>query len=218
MIFAAIAHLLALLIDLATCTWRSDRAKDLEILLLRQQLALLQRTQPRPPRLTRWERLGLAVLAAKLGRLSAHWRERLRESLLLWKPETVLGWHRALVRCKWTFRHRRAPGRPPIGAALEQLILRLAAENPRWGYKRIQGELHKLGYRVARATICAVLKRHHIPPAPSRGRGGSWRAFLRHYRQPVLACDFFALESLFLRTIYVLFFIEVRTRRVFVAG
>jgi transposase InsO family protein len=122
------------------------------------------------------------------------------------------------VRRKWTFHHRRAPGRPPITAELEQLILRLATENPRWGYSRLQGELHKLGYRVARSTISAVLKRHRVPPAPSRGRGGSWRTFLRHYRQPVLACDFLALESLFLRTIYVLFFIEVRTRRVFQAG
>ena len=201
MICAALAHLLGLLIDLATCTWRSDREKDLEILLLRRQLAILQRTQPRPPRLTRWERLGLAVLAVKLSRLSAHGRQRLRESLLLWKPETVLGWHRALVRRKWTFHHRPAPGRPPITTEMERLILRLAAENPRWGYKRIQGELHKLGYRVARATISAVLKRHHIPPAPSRGRGGSWRAFLRHYRQPVLACDFFALEMVWSQSI-----------------
>jgi hypothetical protein len=83
MIFSTLAQLLALLIDLVTCIWRSDREKDLEILLLRRLLAILQRTQPRPPRLTRWERLGLAVLAAKLSRLSAHGRERLRESLLL---------------------------------------------------------------------------------------------------------------------------------------
>jgi putative transposase len=218
MIFAALAHLLALLIDLATCPWRSDREKDLEILLLRRQLAILHRSQPRPPRLSRWEKLGLAVLAAKLSRLRANGRERLRESLLLWKPETVLGWHRALVRCKWTFHHHRAPGRPPIRADLEQLILRLAAENPRWGYRRLQGELNKLGSGVACSTIRAVLKRHRVPPAPSRSRGGSWQSFLRHYRDPILACDFFALETLFLRSLYVLFFIEVRTRRVFLAG
>jgi len=140
MIFATLAQPFALLIDLVTCIWRADREKDVEIFLLRRQLAILQRTQPRPPRLTRWERLGLAVLAAKLSRLSAHGRQRLRESLLLWKPETVLGWHRALVRRKWTFHHRRAPGRPPITTELEQLILRLAAENPQWGYSRLQGE------------------------------------------------------------------------------
>jgi putative transposase len=218
MIFAALAHLLALLLDLATCLWRSDREKDLEILLLRRQLAILHRSQPRPPRLSRWEKLGLAVLAAKLSRLSAHGRDRLRESLLLWKPETVLGWHRALVRRTWTFRHHRAPGRPPIRADLEQLILRLAAENPQWGSRRLQGELQKLGTGVACSTVSAVLKRHRVPPAPSRSRGGSWRTFLRHYRDPILACDFFALETLFLRSLYVLFFIEVRTRRVFLAS
>jgi hypothetical protein len=91
MIFATLAQLLALLIDLVTCIWRADREKGLEILLLRRQLALLRQTQPRPPHLTRWERLGLAVLAAKLSWLSATGRARLRESLLLWKPETVLG-------------------------------------------------------------------------------------------------------------------------------
>ena len=91
-------------------------------------------------------------------------------------------------------------------------------ENPRWGYARIQGELQKLGYRAARSTISATLTRHRIPPAPTRGRGGSWRTFLRHYRQQVLACDFFTVETLFLRTTYVLFFIEVRTRKVHVVG
>ena len=102
MLFAALAQLLSLLIDLATTPWRADREKDLEILLLRRQLAILMRTQARQPRLTRWEKLGLAVLAAKLSQLSSGTRTRLRESLLLFKPETVLGWHRALVRRKWT--------------------------------------------------------------------------------------------------------------------
>src|SRR5579859_2387092 len=134
MVFAALARLLAVLIDLVTTVWRSDREKDLEILLLRRQLAILQRAQARPPRLSRWEKLGLAVLAAKLGGLSSAGRARLRESLLLFKPETVLGWHRALVRRKWTFRHRRAAGRPRIDIELEHLIVRLAEENPRWGY------------------------------------------------------------------------------------
>lgn len=86
------------------------------------------------------------------------------------------------------------------------------------GYSRLQGELRKLVQRAARATISAVLRRHGIPPAPIRGRGGSWRTVLRHHQQQVLACDFFAVETLFLRTVYVLFFIEVRTRKVHLAG
>jgi putative transposase len=218
MFFAALAQLLSLLIDIVTTAWRADREKDLEILLLRRQLAILVRAQSRQHRLTRWEKLGLAVLAAKLNRLPKDARTRLRESLLLFKPETVLGWHRALVRRKWTFGHRRAAGRPRISAELEDLIVRLAQENPRWGYSRLQGELRKLGRLVARSTISAVLRRHGISPAPTRGRGGSWRTLLRHYRRQVLACDFVQVETLFLRAVYVLFFIEVRTRKVHLAG
>jgi transposase InsO family protein len=115
------------------------------------------------------------------------------------------------VRCKWTIRRQRAPGRPPINADLEQVILRLARENPRWGYRRIAGELAKLGYQAGRSTIAAVLKRHGVPPAPTRDHGTTWRSWYRHYRQQVLACDFYQVDSLFLKTIFVLFFIEVRT-------
>ena len=218
MFFFVLAQLLSLLIDLAATSWRSDREKDLEILLLQRQLAILQRAQLRPPHLTRWEKLGLTVLSAKLSRRSTEARARLRESLLLLQPETVLRWHRELIRRKWTFRHRRGPGRPRICDELERLILRLAGENPRWGYSRLRGELRKLGHRLARSTISAVLRRHRVPPAPTRGRGGSWRTVLRHYRQEVLACDFFSVETLFLHTVFVLFFIEVHTRKVFLAG
>jgi hypothetical protein len=218
MFFFVLAQLLSLLIDLASTVWRSDREKDLEILLLRRQLSILQRGRSLPLRLSRWEKLGLAILSAKLSHRSTKARNRLHESLLLFKPETVLRWHRELVRRKWTFRQRRGGGRPRIRSELEQLILHLAGENPRWGYRRLQGELQKLGHRVARSTISAVLRRHRVPPAPTRGRGGSWRTVLRHYRQEVLACDFFTCETLFLHTVYVLFFIEVRTRKVSLAG
>ena len=139
-------------------------------------------------------------------------------SLPLFSPETVLRWHRELVRRKWTFRRRRAPGRPPIPAELEALVLRLARENLTWGYRRIAGELAKLGHRVGRSTIAALLRRHLIPPAPTRDRGTSWRTSYRHYRQQILACDFFQVETLGLQTLFVLFFIEVRTRQVHLAG
>jgi hypothetical protein len=218
MLCYALASLLSWLVDLATLRLRSDRSKELEILLLRRQLAMLQRVQQRPVRPTRWERLGLAVLASKLRHLPAEARSRVRGSLQLVSPATALRWHRELARRKWTFRRRRAPGRPPIQAELEALVLRLARENPAWGYRRIAGELTKLGHRVGRSTIAAMLKRHHIPPAPTRDRGVSWCAWYRHYRQQILACDFFHLETVTLRTLYVLFFIEVRTRRVYLAG
>ncbi len=218
MLFYVLAALLSWLVDLATLRLRSDRSKDLEILLLRHQLAVLRRAQSRPVRPTRWEKLGRAVLAGKLRSLPADARSRVRGSLQLCSPQTVLRWHRDLVRRKWTFRSPRPVGRPPIPAELEVLILRLARENPSWGYRRIAGELAKLGHRVGRSTIAALLKRHRIPPAPRRDRGPSWRSWYRHYRQQILACDFFQVESLLLGTIYVLFFIEVRTRRVYLGG
>jgi transposase InsO family protein len=218
MLCFALAWLLGWLIDLATLRLRSDRSKELEILLLRRQLAILRRTQARPVRPTRWERLGLAVLAGKLRSLPVEARSCVRGSLQLFSPQTVLRWHRELVRRKWTFRPHRPVGRPPLAAELEALIGRLARENPAWGYRRIAGELAKLGQRVGRSTIAAVLKRHQIPPAPTRDRGASWRTWYRHYRRQILACDFFTQESLLLRTIFVLFFIEVRTRRVYLAG
>lgn len=131
----------------------------------------------------------------------------------------VLRWHRELARRKWTFQHRPAAGRPRIAANLEALIVRLARENPRWGYGKIEGELCKLGYRIGRSTIRDVLKRQHIPAAPLRTQQSStWRAFLRQHQHQLLACDFFTVETLGLQTLYVLFFIELGTRRVHLAS
>ena len=219
MTFAVLAHLFSALLDFLRLFGRSDQEKDLEILLLRQQLRILQRTRTRPPRLSWWEKVPLAMLAGKLVQRAKHSRARLSQSLLLFTPETVLRWHRDLVRRKWTFRHQPAAGRPRIAAELEALIVRLARENPRWGYGKIEGELRKLGYRVGRSTIRDVLKRQHIPAAPQRARQSStWRAFLRQHQQQLLACDFFTVETLRLKTLYVLFFIEIGTRRVHLAG
>jgi hypothetical protein len=196
-----------------------DRAKDLEIALLRQQLRLLQREQRQPVHLTRWDRLVLGLLAHKLRVTARQARRSWHQSLLLFTPATLLRWHRELVRHKWTFRRHQRGGRPPLDAELTALILRRARDNPCWGYGRIQGELTKLGYQVGRSTIRDLLKRHQIPPAPQRARRGpTWRAFLRHYQEQVLAADFFVVESVLLQTIYALFFIEVRTRQVYRAG
>jgi transposase InsO family protein len=131
-------------------------------------------------------------------------------------PQTLLRWHRVLVRRKWTYR-RRGSGRPPLDPEKADLILRLARENPRWGCVRIQGALRKLGIRVGASTIRRILRRAGLGPAPRR-TGPTWSEFLRAQSRGVLACDFFTVETVFLRTLYVLFFIELSTRRVHVAG
>ncbi len=143
MTFYLLAHVWSVLLDLITLVGRSDRDKDFEILLLRQQLRMLQRKQPHPPRISRCEKLTLLVLAGKLTAMTNGARTRLAHVVLLFKPETLLTRHRALVRRKWTFRKRPAQGRPSINLELEALILRLAQENPRWGYGKLHGELLK---------------------------------------------------------------------------
>ena len=196
MIWSFAAQLLALLLDLLTARRGADRAKDLEIALLRQQDRLLQRQQAHPLRLRRAERVLLALLAHRLGTVARAVRCPWHASCLLVSPATILRWHRELVRHKWTFRSRRRAGRPPLTAGLAALVLGLARENPRWGYKRIQGELAKLGHRLGRSTIRDLLKREGVPPAPKRSRRGvSWRTFCRHYQEQVLACDFFVVEA-----------------------
>ena len=218
MFWSMLAQMVALLLDLFTARRQPEGAKDLEIVLLRHQLRVLQRRRPRP-RLAPWERLTLALLAATLRRITADARGRWTRSVVLVTPETLLRWHRDLVRRKWTFRRGPSTGRRPTDATLEALIVRLARENPRWGYARIHGELVKLGHAVGRTTIRAILRRHAVPPAPQRARRGiTWRAFVARHRDTLLACDFFTIETAFLKTLYALFFIEVATRRVHLAG
>jgi putative transposase len=166
-----------------------------------------------------WEKLTLVVLAGKLTTMTNSARQRLAQVVLLFKPETLLTWHRQLVRRIWTFKKRVPRGRPAISPDLEALILRLAEENPTWGYGRLQGELLKLGYAIGRSTIRDVLKRQHVPPAPQRSqRGTSWHTFLNHYKDHMLACDFFTVETAWLQTLYVLFFIELGSRPVHLAS
>jgi len=190
------AHFVAFFVDLAFGTRRGDREKDLQILALRQQVRILQRRRPRPPRLTRGEKLTLAVLAAALARLTTGPRRQLDQYLLLFKPDTILKWHRELVRRKWTFRRRILGGRPAIPAEVQELILRLARENPRWGHRRIQGEVGKLGHAVSASAVRAALRRHRVPPAPQRRRATTWREFIWVHKDQLLACDFFTVETL----------------------
>jgi transposase InsO family protein len=122
------------------------------------------------------------------------------------------------VRRKWSYSQKNKGGRPPISQEIEELIIRLAQENASWGYGKIAGELLKLGFKVSQSTIRNVLNRHGIVPAPVRHGSLGWRHLMAHYKQQILACDFFTVETLWLQTLYVLFYIEVGTRRVHLAG
>ncbi len=186
---------------------RSEFAKDLELLVLRHQLAVLGR-QERRPLLRPADRALLAALARLLP-------PRRRQGLVV-TPQTFLRWHRELVRRKWA-QPRHAAGRPPIDGRVRELVLRFARENPRWGYPRIAGELLKLGLRVSPSTVRRILLADRLGPAPRRS-GPSWRQFLRQQAASMLACDFFTVETISLRRFYVLFFIELESRRVHLAG
>jgi transposase InsO family protein len=184
----------------------SVAALELENAVLRHQLAVLGRTVKRPP-LRRRDRMLLAAAARLLPR--GRW------SVFLVSPQTLLRWHRELVARKWRY-PRRVPGRPPLDPALRELVLRLGRENPSWGCVRIQGELRKLGIRVGATTIRSILRRSGFGPAPRRGP--SWSEFLRVQAHGMVACDFFTVETAWLRTLYVLFFVEHGSRRVHLAG
>ncbi len=207
MLLSVIYAVLRLLLDILLIKREHDR--ELEILVLRHQLSVLQRTAGRP----RWQpgdRVVLAALTRNLPRPA--WRS------LLVTPDTVLGWHRKLVRRKWAAFGRQGPlGRRPIPSEVQELVCQLARENPTWGYLRIKGELRKLGHQVSASTIRRVLRGKRIPPAGKRG-GASWAEFLRAHAGSVLACDFFTVDTVLLRRLYVFFFIDLATRRVFFAG
>src|SRR4030066_66194 len=160
----------------------------------------------------------LAILTAKLKAVTRWSTGQLRSILRIVQPETVLGWHRDLVRRKWSYTHRNKGGRPKMDRELESLIMRLVRENPRWGYGKIEGELLKLGYEASRTAIRNVLKRHSIVPSPVRSGSIGWRRLMTHYKDQILACDFFTVETIWLKTIYVLFFIELSSRRIHRAG
>lgn len=199
-------RLVRLVIDLLVLRGRQDRSKDAEILVLRHQLAVLRRQISRP-RFEPDDRAVLSALARVLGRE--------RWSILVVKPATILGWHRRLVANHWTYSHRL--GRPSTAVETRRTIIRLASENPTWGYRRIHGELARLGVTIAASTVWVILKKAGIDPAPNRA-SESWTTFLRTQAAGIVACDFFTVDTVMLRRFYVLFFIELDCRRVHLAG
>ena len=187
---------------------RSSAAKDAELLMLRHEVAVLGRQVARP-RVDWADRAVLAGLARLLP--GPAWRG------LFVQPATLLRWHHDLVRRRWTCPHPR--GRPSISSEIRTLVLRLARENPTWGYRRIHGELCRLGYkdRIGASTVWTILHRAGVDPAPKRSTL-SWRQFLRAQATSVVAVDFFTVDTVLLQRLYVLVAIEVATRRVHVLG
>jgi putative transposase len=196
------------LLELMVLRRRSEREKEIEILLLRHQLRVLERQVARPT-LTPADRVLLAAFSRVLPR-------RAWKTSLLWTPATLLRWHRELVARRWTYPSRR-PGRPPTPVEVRELVVRFARENPDWGYRRIQGELVGLGIKLAASTVWTILREAGIEPAPKRLEQ-NWSEFLRQQAASILECDFLTVDTLFLKRFYVLFFIELATRRVHVAG
>src|ERR1039457_4603329 len=205
-----------LLITQLTGWLRLSRRKETwntaEILILRHQLAVLQRRQPRRPKLNWADRALLATL------LSVIPKTRRRGLWLLVTPDTILRWHRDIVRRRWAARSMRAKiGRPTTRSHIKALVLRLARENPEWGYRRIHGELAGLGAQVAASTVWEILKNAGIGPAPRR-TGPTWSQFLRSQADAILACDLFSADLPGGTQAYVLAVIEHATRRIRILG
>jgi putative transposase len=185
---------------------RRSATKNAELLVLRHEVAVLRRQVARP-RVDWADRAVLAGLARLLPRPA--WQR------LLVQPATLLRWHQNLVRRRGTYAHER--GRPSVATELRELVLRLARENPTWGYRRVHGELCRLGYQIGASTVWTILQRAGVEPASKRS-ALTWRQFLRAQATSVLAVDFCTVDTVFLRRVYVLFVIEVATRRVHVLG
>jgi hypothetical protein len=191
----------------------TDRDKDIEILVLRHQIALLQR-QLGDTRV-RFSPADRALLAALLHRLPHQTLHRLR---LLVRPNTILRWHRDLLRRRHATASRpKRPARPRTTRSIRILVLRLAKENPSWGYRRIHGELLVLGIKIAASTVWQILTDAGIDPAPKRA-SSTWAQFLRSQAEVMLACDFFETATLTGIRMYVLVVIEHAQRRIRILG
>jgi putative transposase len=188
---------------------RRDLSKDAELLVLRHENVVLRRQISRV-RYTRADRAWLAALSRLVPR-------RRWTVIFPVTPGTILAWHRKLISRKWDYTARRQPGRPPTTAAIKKLVLRMADENPSWGHRRVQGELVRLGHRIAASTVWQILHDAGIDPAPRRS-GPSWHQFLTAQAKAVLAVDFVHVDTVLLRRIYALIAVEHGSRRAHLAG
>jgi transposase len=208
-LFKIVYLLTCRVLGLAVLGFRSDRAKDVELLVLRHENAVLRRNAGRV-RYEPGDRVWFAALARFLPR--GRW-----SGIFPVTPATLLAWHRKLADGKYDTSRRRRPGRPPTAPGIARLVVRLARENPLWGHRRIQGELAKLGVTVAPSTVWEILRAAGIDPAPRRS-GPTWRQFLHAQAAGILAVDFLHVDTVLLKRIYVLVFIEHGTRRMHLGG
>src|SRR6266480_1550287 len=186
-----------------------EASKEAELLVLRHENAVLRRQIGRV-RYGPGDRLWLAALSQLIPR-------RLWGEVFAVTPATLLAWHRRLIAHKWDYTSRRRPGRPSTAAAIRKLVIRMATENPTWGHRRVQGELVRLGHRIAASTVWQILHAAGIDPAPRR-RGLTWKQFLTAQAHGILAADFVHVDTVLLRRVYALIVIEHGTRRVHLAG
>ena len=210
MLLSIVYRLVRCLFGLLAVLARSDLSKDAELLVLRHENQVLRRQLTGRLRWDHVDRLWLAALSRLVSR--RRWSEVFPVT-----PATILRWHRDLIARKWDYASRRRPGRPSTGTSVKTLIIRMARENPAWGHRRIQGELARLGHAIAASTVWEILHAAGIEPAPRRA-GPTWREFLTAQAHAIIACDFLVVETVLLKRLHVLVFIEHGTRRLHLAG
>jgi putative transposase len=208
-IFSVVCLLVRCLLGSLMVLARREVSKDAELLVVRHENAVLRRQIGRV-RYQPGDRLWLAALSRLIP------RRRWGEAFMM-TPATLLAWHRRLVARKWDYTSRRRPGRPSTPAAIRKLVIRMATENPTWGHRRVQGELVRLGHRIASSTVWQILRVAGIDPAPRR-MGPTWKQFLAAQARGILAADFVHVDTVLLRRLYALIVIEHGTRRVHLAG
>ncbi|MEU5106726.1 integrase core domain-containing protein [Streptomyces sp. NPDC021354] len=211
MVVSLLYRMTRCLLSVPAVLLQRDTSKEAELLVLRHENAVLRRQLQARVRYEPADRLWFAALSSLIPR--RRWAK-----VFPITPSTLLAWHRKLVARRWDYsRRRRGPGRPPTQAAIKKLVLRLARENSRWGHRRIQGELARLGHPIAASTVWQILHTAGIDPAPRR-TGPTWREFLSTQAAGLIACDFLHIDTISLQRLYALIFLEHRTRHLHIAG